>query len=649
MALTKGIRAAKTIVEVYRLAAELYGERPAFCPRLPDGSYGSMSFRELFETGCDLAAALIELGVAAREHVAILADNRLEWVISDCAILAAGANNVPRGTDITAAEIDYILNHADVRVVLVDNGRMLEKFLKHRGRVPGVEHVIVMDREAEPQRGVLRLWDLVERGRQLRAEGDRRLEERMQGVAPDDLFTLIYTSGTTGRPKGVQLTHANMVSQIRNLPIDLGPDDRLLSILPIWHIYERVALMVSVAYGATTYYTSIRTIADDLKTVRPTLMLSAPRLWENLYQKIIHSVHKQGPLKQAMFRIAYFFSWRLRRSAYFVEGRRIDLVGRPLWYSFLLGCGHAAIYLVLLIPYLVMDGLVTRKLRAILGGAFRGTVSGGGALQPHVDEFFNYIGIPVLEGYGLTETCPVLAVRTWKKRVIGTVGPVWPETELRIVDLDTHEVLFPDPKRKGGGRGLRGEIQVRGPQVMKGYYKEPELTAQVMKDGWFATGDIGIMTYNDCLRIVGRCKETIVLLSGENVEPTPIENKLTESPYIDKCMVVGQDQKHLAALIVTRPENFRDDGIEIGDPAELPDHPEVKQIIAREIKALVNARTGFRHFEMIHGWRIVPKPFEVGDELTSTYKLKRQVITQKYAGLIAEIYHVGNQSSPPKL
>jgi long-chain acyl-CoA synthetase len=286
-----------------------------------------------------------------------------------------------------------------------------------------------------------------------------------------------------------------------------------------------------------------------------------------------------------------------------------------------------------------MDGLVTRKLRAILGGKFRATVSGGGALPRHVDEFFNYIGIPVLEGYGMTETGPVLAVRTWKKRVIGTVGPPWAETDIRIADLETHRILYPDPDRNDLGRGLRGEIQVRGPQVMPGYYKDPELTAKVLKDGWLSTGDIGMMTFNDCLKLVGRAKETIVLLSGENVEPVPMENKLCESPYIDQCMVVGQDQKHLAALIVTDPAHFKGAGIEVAERRLLIGHHDVERIIGREIKTYISRATGFRSFELIHAWRILPKPFEVGDELTGTYKLRRHVIAATYRELIREIYH----------
>jgi len=636
----QAIREARSLVEVYRLAAELFRDRPAFCPRQGDGTYGTTSFREAYERGLDLATALIELGVQPREHVAILADNRLEWALADYAILLTGAADVPRGTDVTPAEIEYILDHADVRVVFIESAAMWRKYERCREKLPRVTTVIMMDRASTPPEGAHGLWDLVERGRAMRAAGDRRAGERAAGVRPEDTFTLIYTSGTTGRPKGVRLTHANMMSQIRNLPVELSTADRLLSILPIWHIYERIAMMVSVANGCSTWYTSVRTIADDLRTVRPTLMASAPRLWESLYQKILHNVRQCSPLRRGMFRTAYFFSRHLRHAAYFIEGRRIDLVGRRWWTSALTGLGNCVVYAALLAPYLVMDGLVTRKLRDILGGRFRGTISGGGALPQHVDEFFNYIGIPVLEGYGMTESCPVIAVRTWKRRIIGTVGPLWPETEVRIVEIGTGRILYPDPSRRDLGRGLKGEIHARGPQVTPGYYKEPELTSRVLKDGWLATGDIGLMTFNDCLKIIGRCKETIVLLSGENVEPLPIENKLCESRYIQQCMVVGQDQKHLAALIVTDLERFKDTGATATTLDELARCPVAERILNAEIKAQVCGATGFRHFEMVHDWRLLPKPFEVGDELTSTLKLKRHVITDKYAGLIRDIYHV---------
>ena len=640
MVSTQAIREARSLVEVYRLASALFRKQPAFCPRQPDGSYGAVSYAEMYELGLDLATALIELGVQAREHVAVLSDNRLEWAVTDYAVLLAGGADVPRGTDVTPAEIEYILEHADVRVVFIEHAAMWRKFERCRPRLPRVSTCIMMDRAAERPDGVLGLWDLVERGRHLRAGGDTRARERASCVDSEDTFTLIYTSGTTGRPKGVRLTHANMMSQIRNLPIKLTTNDRLLSILPIWHIYERIAMMVALANGCSTWYTSVRTIADDLRTVKPTLMASAPRLWESLYQKILHNVRQCGPVRRGMFRTAYFFSRHLRHAAYFIEGRRIDLVGRKWWWSAVVGLGNCVIYAVLLAPYLVMDGLVTRRLRDILGGRFRGTISGGGALPQHVDEFFNYIGLPVLEGYGMTESCPVIAVRTWKKRIIGTVGPLWPETEVRIVEIGTGRILYPDSTRPDRGRGLKGEIHARGPQVTPGYYKEPELTSRVLKDGWLATGDIGLMTFNDCLKIIGRCKETIVLLSGENVEPLPIENKLCESRLIHQCMMVGQDQKHLAALIVADVERFKEAGVEAESPEALAHCPAAERLLNAEIKAQVCGQTGFRHFEMVHDWRILPKPFEVGDELTSTLKLKRHVITEKYADLIREIYHV---------
>lgn len=639
---------ARTLVELYRLAAERFGNHAAFCTRQTDGTFAAVGFRELYEHGLNLGAALIDLGVDAREHVGLLADNRVEWVVADCGILLAGAADVPRGSDVTFGEIEYILDHADVKVVFVENDALFEKLHKCRPRLPGLKTVIVMDRKAKLQHGSLSLWDLVDRGRKLRADGDRRIEERIAAVRPEDLFTLIYTSGTTGRPKGVMLTHANMVSQVRNLCIRVTPADRMLSILPIWHCYERVGLMIAVGNGATTYYTSVRAIAEDLKKVKPTIMFSAPRLWESLYQRILQTVHKSSPVKRAMFRAAYFLSRRLRHSAFFIEGRRLDLTGRTWWQSFPKGVGQVFVYVVLLGPYLVMDGLVTRKLRAVLGGKFRATVSGGGALPQHVDEFFNYIGVPVLEGYGMTETSPVLAVRTWRKRVIGTVGPIWKETEIRITSLETGETLYPNPNRPNGGRGVRGEIRVRGPQVMPGYYKDPELTARVLNDGWLSTGDIGIMTFNDCLKLVGRSKETIVLMSGENVEPVPIENKLCESPYIDQCMVLGQDQKNLAALIVTDPAHFRKDGIELTGVQDLTGNPDVERIISREIKTYVGRATGFRSFEMIHAWRLLPKPFEIGDELTATYKLKRHVIENVYRDLISEIFHLRDRDHPSR-
>lgn len=630
--------AAANLAEMYRLASETYGDKPAFASRIRKGVFTPVSYRDLYDFGLYLGTALVELGVEARDHVALLADNRVEWNIADYAILMCGAADVPRGTDVTNQEIEYILEHSDSKLVFVENARLLERVIRVMPKLDKVTHLILMDPKAEPPKGVLGLYDLVERGKVLRAEGDRRIEERMAQIKPEDLFTVIYTSGTTGTPKGVQLTHANMASQVRNLPFPLVPDDRLLSILPVWHSYERIFHMLSVSNGCCTYFTSLRTLADDLKSVKPTIMASAPRLWENLYLKILKNVRESHWIRRQLFRAAYFSSRMVKGSVFFFQGKEMDLVDRSVGQS-LVKAFTGILKISFFLPlYVALNAVVLEKLRQVVGGSFKGTVSGGGALQPHVDEFFNYIGIPVKEGYGLTETSPVAAVRTLERLVIGTVGPLYPETELRIIDLNTGDVLYPDSSAKGAGRGLKGEIHLKGPQVMKGYYKNPEATARVLKDGWFNTGDIGMYTFNDCLKIMGRSKDTIVLLNGENLEPIPIEAKLCESALIDQCMVVGQDQKHLGALVVPSLEGFEAAGIKAESLAALLENKEVVQKVHEEAKRLISSDNGFKKFEHIHGLRLLGKAFEVGDEMTNTFKIKRHIVDEKYQALIAEIF-----------
>ena len=630
---------ANTLAALYRDAGERFGELPAFATKDSSGVYQPTSFRQLYEDGLALATSLIDLGLKPREHVGLLSDNRLEWILCDYGVLLAGCADVPRGTDITSAEIAHILTHSDARFVFVENTTVLEKLERVRNSVRGIEKVILMDANIQAPASVVRLQDLLATGKKLRDAGDRRAEERIEQSRPEDLFTIIYTSGTTGAPKGVQLTHANMTSQVRNLPFDFSPSDRALTILPVWHSYERVFEMVAISMGVCTYYTHLRTIGEDLKTVRPTVMASAPRLWENLYQKLMDRIDQAPPIRRKLFHAARFCTCHVKRAERFFLGQQLDLRRRQPIESLLRGFGHLSRWLVLQLPYRILDKLVLAKLREAVGcSEFRGTISGGGALQPHVDEFFNFIGIPVLEGYGLTESSPVLAVRTWTNLVIGTVGPFYPETEIRIVDLESGRVLYPDRSRADQGCGRLGEIHARGPQIMRGYYKDPEGTARVLHDGWLKTGDIGIVTFNDCLKIVGRCKDTIVLLNGENVEPLPIESKLVHSPLIDHCMLVGQDQKHLGALIVPALDGFRSAGLLAANLVELAASPPARSLMESEIRKVINPETGFKSYERIADFRFLTKPFEVGQEMTATYKLKRHVIAKQYASLIDEMF-----------
>lgn len=460
----------------------------------------------------------------------------------------------------------------------------------------------------------------------------------MAGIRPDDLFTLIYTSGTTGHPKGVMLTHANMMHQVETVPVPVGCTDRVLSILPVWHIFERVFEMLAIGCGGCTYYSSIRTLGEDLKNVEPTFMGSAPRLWENLHHRILKNVRKAHPVRRGLFQIAYFLGRHYQDSAFFLRGRRLETRPLPVWKRAVLSVGHGARWLVLLPWYGFFNAAVLEQVRLAAGGSLKATVSGGGALPIEIDRFFNHIGIPVLEGYGLTESSPVIAVRTGRNLVVGTVGPPVEKTEIRIVCLETGKILYPNTELPHGGRGLRGEICARGPQIMKGYYRDPETTGRALKNGWLHTGDLGMITFNDCLKILGRCKETVVLLSGENLEPGPIEMRLRQSPLIEQCMVVGQDRKFIAALIVPDLEGFREQGIGAKDFAELVGDPQVNRMISDEIRHRISIAAGFKPFELIHDFRLVPETFTVGDELTNLFKLKRHVVEEKYAGLIADLF-----------
>lgn len=628
---------AANIADLYRLAGEVYADRPAQAWRTKEGKFESWTYRELLEQARALATAFVELGLQARQHVALIADNRREWMLCDAAVLLCGAADVPRAADTTPQEISYIVAHSDAVLLIAENKHVLERVMEVRAGLPKVRHIILMDGDPPAEDGVLRLADLIERGRHLRAAGDRVVEERLAGIRGDDLFTLIYTSGTTGTPKGVMLTHDNMLSQTRYMPFELAPDDRVLSILPVWHSYERIFEMVTVSRGSCTYYTSLRTIAEDLRKARPTWMASAPRLWEGLYNRILHNVAEASPARRVLFRTAYHCSREYESAWFFLTGRQIDLRGRTWSESAALGLRSLLMLAIYAVPRKILDALVLKKLRDVVGGHFRGTVSGGGALPPHVDEFFNYIGIPVLEGYGMTETAPVLAVRTWRKLVIGTVGPFWPHTEIRIIDHETGKVIYPG-KGRGGGRGVKGEIHARGPQVMKGYYKNPKATVAVLKDGWMNTGDLGMVTFNNCLKILGRSKETIVLLNGENVEPLPIEAKLLESRFIEQCVVVGQDEKQLGALVVPSVEGLKAQGFDLNDRTQAVADARVTELIGQELRRLVCREQGFKPFEFVTVFRMVAKPFEVGDELTATFKPKRHVITEKYQHLIDEMF-----------
>lgn len=651
---------APNLALLYQRAAHLFADLPAFASRRKASEWTPTSFRQLYEQGEALATALIELGIEHQNHLGILADNRLEWIIADCATQLAGAVNVPRGSDVSDDELVTIFNHAGVRTAFVEDSKLHARLDSLSSRLPELKRLILLGYEAHPgeahpgdaqpddaQPGhddksphleSFHLYALIERGRRLREIGDRNVEARIEGIRPDDLFTLIYTSGTTGEPKGVMLTHANMIAQVENIPIQISCADRVVSILPIWHIFERVFEMFAISQGCCTYYSSVENLQEDLRNVEPTFIGSAPRLWESLHQRILKNVRQRHPMRRALFRTAYFLSHHYKESVFFLTGRRPDMHQRGWLSNGLLGITHALRWFILLPWYGFFNAAVLEQVRMAVGGNLKGSVSGGGALPGEIDKFFNYLGIPVLEGYGLTETSPVIAVRTYQDLLLGTVGPAIPHTELRIVCLASGKTLYPDPERQDRGRGLKGEVVVRGPQVMQGYYRNPEASAQALRDGWLHTGDIGLITHRDCLKLVGRCKETIVLANGENIEPAPIELHLTQSPLIEQCVVVGQDRRFPAALIVPSLKGFQEAGLDADSLLELAESAQARHWIDHEIKARINAQNGFRPYERIRRFRLLTNEFATGRELTQLLKVKRHVIAEQYAEEIEAIY-----------
>jgi len=626
------------LAELYRNAADRFGALPAFATRRGKSSWEPLSFRSLHERGRALGEGLVALGVAAREPVGLFSDNRVEWILADAGIQLSGAVNTPRGIDLTDNELIHIANHSGMKAAFVESPAMARRCLDLSEQMPGLQTLIQLDTSRNPPEGVRRLDDLETLGRERIESGCAEVDERTAGIQSEDLFSLIYTSGTTGKPKGVMLTHANIMSQVDSVPLELSCTDRALSILPVWHIFERMLEIFCISRGACTYYTSARRFGDDLKEVEPTFMGSAPRLWESLHQRILSAVAKAHPIRRVLFQLALFLGTHYRDALFVLRDQdlRVERVSRS---RMLLRKAWAALKWTLVLPwYGFFNAAVLESVRQKAGGSLKGTISGGGALSPEIDRFFNAIGIPVLEGYGLTETSPVVAVRTPERLVCGTVGPLIPETEVRIADLETGKILYPDPTSPGEGRGRRGEIQVRGPQVMLGYYQDPATTSEVLgADGWFRTGDLGIITFNDTLKILGRSKATIVLRNGENVEPEPIEMRLKLNPLIEECVVVGQDAKHICALILPDRNACREAGFVAESLQKLVRRADLRERIHDEIRRAMKDPSEFKRYEVVHDFRFLEQPLELGVELTNLFKLKRHAIHERYASLIAEM------------
>ncbi len=631
-----------TLNEMIMESAEKFSELPALKIREGD-VFKPISYRKLFEIIQKLGTGLIDIGEKREDHIGLISDNRFEWIMCDLAILGTGACDVPRGSDTTPREIEYILRHAEVKTAFVEDKKQLEKIYAIAENLPNLRNLILIsdEKEVDPQNyslmNIYTMDGLIKRGEKLLSGGDLRFISTSTRVKPDDLATIIYTSGTTGEPKGVMLTHGNIMHNVRNAPksVPITKGDRFLSILPAWHSFERTCEYVLLYVGASNAYSkpTAQVLLKDLETEKPNYIVSVPRIWEALYNAIHYKISKDSAIKRGIFHFFVKMGIRYHKSRMRLKGllpyyrpkKMFERTGEVL---------ISAIKAFLLKPIIAMgDRLVYNKIREKTGGCLLAGISGGGALQSHVDDFFAGVRLRVLEGYGLTETSPIIAVRTFERPVPYTVGPLLQEVQIKIVDKNGRE-LAP---------GQKGIIMVKGPFVMKGYYKNREATKQVITpDGWLNTGDLGRITYEGELQITGRAKDTIVLLGGENIEPLPIEQKLTESNFIHQVMVVGQDKKTLGALIVPEFEKLEEyaleTGIEYKSRKALLEHPTVKNLYRTEIKSLLSPKNGFRVVEYIPTFRLLSKEFEIGKELTQTLKIRRNVIAEAYGGYIASMY-----------
>ncbi|RME90388.1 MAG: long-chain fatty acid--CoA ligase [Candidatus Hydrogenedentota bacterium] len=635
----------KTMVDVFENSFRLYADRIAFRWRNKDGQFEEMTYREAEEISHALGVGLINLGVKAKSHVGLIADVSHLWTLTDIAIQLIGAVDVPRGTDSTADELAYILNHSGSDVVFVHHAGEIEKIekglkkIKKKGKIK-IKKFIVMDDEVPKKyaRKAIAWSSLIDKGRQIIEKNGKEAKEaqkRRTKVKPEDLSTIIYTSGTTGEPKGVMTMHSNFASQISIVPkiVQFEPDESGLTLLPPWHVFGRITEYLFLSVGASITYTDIKHIGEDLKNIKPTYVPAVPRIWEGVYNKIMQGVRKSG--KENIFNFFQKISLAYLAHKNRIENKENLYKKRPIFIDIPLKFVSFIMMLLLLPLKKLGDVLVFKKVLAATGGRMKASISGGGALPEYVDKFFASIGIKILEGYGMTETSPVISVRRPERVVLGTVGPPIPQTEIRLIDLDGNDVT--------NIVGAKGTLHVRGPQVMKGYYKNPKKTREVLSpDGWMNTGDLVRINIYGEISIVGRSKDTIVLIGGENVEPTPIEEKLKESPYIDHVMCVGQDQKTIGALIVPNEEMLAEFVKKHNIAGEsLKDWIQDKQVQAlykSEISRLINLENGFKSFERVTDFRLLTKPFEKGDELNNTLKVKRHVVTEKYKDLIEDMY-----------
>lgn len=593
---------ATTIPELFHEVCARYSGRAnkiAYAHR-EGASWRTSTHDQLRDQVEAFADGLLRLGITKGQRVGIVSENRTEWIVADFAMAGIGIVDVPVFPTLTPQQEQYIFENCQAVAVIVSNALQLAKILDVCDQLPEVKWVITMNSQESADERVISMSKVMEISRAATTAQERRtlFRERSSIVRPDDLLTLIYTSGTTGNPKGVMLTHRNLLSNVDAAAraIELFDDDVLLSYLPMCHSYERMAgYYLAFTAGCTVYIAeSIDSVAELMREVRPTIMTSVPRLFERIKARVLGAVERDTAIKRRIFR------W-----AFTIGGNKVRGSASPL----------------VAIQYALADRLVFSKIRARVGGRLRFFVSGGAALSVEVGTFFQIMGIRIVEGYGLTETSPVIAVHRLDDIVLGTVGQPLDNVSVRIAD--------------------DGEILARGPNVMKGYWNDVASTRETIdSDGWLHTGDIGEIDARGHLHITDRKKNIFVTSGGKNIAPQPIEALVHQSPFVDQVMLLGDGREFCTALIVPDKEYVRQWASEKGLSDIEYDRVASSEELHRAIEAdLTRRQREISKYERVRRFRILSEPFTVDNGLmTPTLKVKRKAVAERYASIIEELY-----------
>ncbi len=576
-----------------------------------DGKYVGISYDQLKEETDAFAFGLASLGIKKDDKVAIISENRPEWVYSDMAILSLGAVDVPLYPSLTAESVEFILNNSESKIIIVSTKFQLNKVMKVRDKCKTLKFIILLNEKDydSNNKDLINFSKVQESGRAFQKQHPSLLKDNVTSIKPSDICTIIYTSGTTGEPKGVVLTHHNILSNVeaalQSFPI--SNKDVFLSFLPLCHIFERMAGYYTAFSAKCTvcYAESIETVAQNLIEVKPTIMTTVPRLFERIHSKIIKNVESQSEKKQKIF------FWAMEAGKKYREAEK-----------------NKKIPLTLKLQFKLADKLVYKTLQEKTGGNLRFFISGGAALPRALGEFFEAIGIKILEGYGLTESSPVIAANRYDDYKFGSVGKPFPGVEVKIAS--------------------DGEILARGPNIMQGYYKNKKDTEATVKDGWLYTGDIGVFDADGFLIITDRKKHLFKTSTGKYIAPTPIESLFLASKYIDQFVLIGDRRMFLTALIVPDFEAVK----EYADAHKIP-YEKVEDLVRDEeiYKMLDKEMDQFQkklaNYERVRKFILLDKPFTIeSGEITPSLKIKRKYVEERYQDLIEQMYQSLDKSVP---